>query len=178
MLSERPGRVLTYMMIAELVWGSTEGVDKSAIEVHVSRLRRKLGECGETPRFIHTVRGVGYRFQLPQSDAQDSLPLATFLWDDDWELVQVEVADSDVVPIEPREMLGTHFLPPLKAQSSGGEGDIQLAAQLAVGLGISRASGTSSMRLTDGRQVAVNVDCEFFVHESALLGTRMTISTR
>jgi DNA-binding winged helix-turn-helix (wHTH) protein len=39
-----------------------------AIEAHISRLRRKLGESGATPRYITTVRGVGYRFEeLPDA---------------------------------------------------------------------------------------------------------------
>jgi DNA-binding response OmpR family regulator len=38
-------------------WGSTKTLD-----VHVSALRRKLGDDPSAPRYIHTVRGVGFRF--------------------------------------------------------------------------------------------------------------------
>jgi DNA-binding response OmpR family regulator len=34
--------------------------------VHVSGLRRKLGDNADSPRFIHTVRGVGFRFSGPE----------------------------------------------------------------------------------------------------------------
>ena len=51
--------------------GSTDFVsepDKRAIETHIANLRRKLGDSTTTPRYIETVRGVGYR--LTPADAQ------------------------------------------------------------------------------------------------------------
>jgi DNA-binding response OmpR family regulator len=42
-------------------FGSTKTLD-----VHVSALRRKLDDDAATPRFIHTVRGVGFRFAAPE----------------------------------------------------------------------------------------------------------------
>jgi DNA-binding response OmpR family regulator len=38
-------------------WGSTKTLD-----VHVSALRKKLGDDPSSPRYIHTIRGVGFRF--------------------------------------------------------------------------------------------------------------------
>jgi DNA-binding response OmpR family regulator len=38
--------------------------DTRAIEVHVANLRRKLGESAAQPRWIETIRGVGYRLTL------------------------------------------------------------------------------------------------------------------
>ena len=43
----------------ELVW-----IDEDA-DVHVSALRKKLGDDPTAPRYIHTVRGVGFRFASP-----------------------------------------------------------------------------------------------------------------
>ena len=39
--------------------------DKRSVEVHIANLRRKLGDDAATPRFVETVRGVGYRLAEP-----------------------------------------------------------------------------------------------------------------
>lgn len=57
-LARRPGHVhLRTALLAEL-WGLPEGVETRTLDVHVRRLRRKLGAAAE---LITTVRGVGYR---------------------------------------------------------------------------------------------------------------------
>lgn len=38
--------------------------DKRSVEVHIANLRRKIGDNGPTPRFVETVRGVGYRLAV------------------------------------------------------------------------------------------------------------------
>lgn len=49
--------------LLERVWGTDfPGVDR-VVDVHIAGLRKKLGEDGDNPRYIETVRGVGYRFQ-------------------------------------------------------------------------------------------------------------------
>jgi DNA-binding response OmpR family regulator len=60
---ERPGRVLTREQLADIVWGATDVGAGRVIDVHIGRLRRKLGEPGDVPRFIETLRGVGYRLR-------------------------------------------------------------------------------------------------------------------
>jgi DNA-binding response OmpR family regulator len=59
-LAERPGRVLTREQLLELVHGSAEEAFDRSIDVHVSRLRHKLGDDPRSPRRLKTVRGVGY----------------------------------------------------------------------------------------------------------------------
>jgi DNA-binding response OmpR family regulator len=59
-LAERPGRVLTREQLLELVHGSAEEAFDRSIDVHVSRLRHKLGDDPRNPRRLKTVRGVGY----------------------------------------------------------------------------------------------------------------------
>ena len=60
-LSERPRVVFTRGQLLERVWGPTWFGDEHVVDVHVANLRRKLGDDGRNPRYIRTVRGVGYR---------------------------------------------------------------------------------------------------------------------
>ncbi|MDV3131324.1 response regulator transcription factor [Mycobacterium sp. 29Ha] len=59
-LSACPGEPLTCRQLAEFVWGRSVTGGRSALGVHVGRLRRKLGEDSASPRYLRTVRGVGY----------------------------------------------------------------------------------------------------------------------
>ncbi|GBE22472.1 transcriptional regulatory protein YycF [bacterium BMS3Bbin01] len=61
-LSSAPGRVFTREQLLERVWGwDYFGADR-VVDVHISSLRRKLGDQAADPRFIATVRGVGYKY--------------------------------------------------------------------------------------------------------------------
>jgi DNA-binding response OmpR family regulator len=60
-MAARPGIVHTRAQLLETVTGSDEYIDERGIDVHVRHLREKLGDDAATPRFIETVRGVGYR---------------------------------------------------------------------------------------------------------------------
>lgn len=61
-LARTPGRVFTRNELISRVWGEDfPGVDR-VVDVHMVSLRKHLGESGQAPRFIHAVRGVGYRF--------------------------------------------------------------------------------------------------------------------
>ena len=56
-----PGRVFKRDELIATVWGEDfSGVDR-VVDVHISSLRRKLGDEADRPRFVATVRGVGYR---------------------------------------------------------------------------------------------------------------------
>jgi len=60
-LARRAGRVLSREQLMELARGNAEEAFDRSIDVHVSRLRQKLGDDPRHPRFIRTVRGVGYQ---------------------------------------------------------------------------------------------------------------------
>ena len=60
-LARDPGVVLTRAELLELVWGADFVGDDHVLDVHVGNLRRKLGDDSGTPRFVETVRGVGFR---------------------------------------------------------------------------------------------------------------------
>ncbi|HEY6098954.1 MAG TPA: response regulator transcription factor [Anaeromyxobacter sp.] len=59
-LARRAGRVLTREQLMELARGSAEDAFDRSVDVHVSRLRQKLGDDPKRPRLIKTVRGAGY----------------------------------------------------------------------------------------------------------------------
>lgn len=61
-LAHRAGRVLSREQLMELARGSAEEAFDRSIDVHISRLRQKLGDDPRHPRLIKTVRGVGYQY--------------------------------------------------------------------------------------------------------------------
>lgn len=64
---KNPGRVFTRANLLTDVWGyGHDGYDHT-VNSHINRLRDKLGDTRQTPRFIHTVWGVGYRFETDAS---------------------------------------------------------------------------------------------------------------
>jgi two-component system OmpR family response regulator len=68
-LVERPNRVLTRDMLMDLLRGRQAGPFDRAIDVAVSRLRRKLEDDGRNPQVIKTVRGGGYVLAAPVEKA-------------------------------------------------------------------------------------------------------------
>lgn len=61
------GRVKTRERLIEEVSDRRFDVFDRSIDVHVSSLRRKLGDDAKSPRFIHTIRGVGYSLREPEN---------------------------------------------------------------------------------------------------------------
>ena len=57
-----PRSVVTRSALVQRIWGQDWFGDDHVLDVHMSSLRRKIGDVSRTPRFITTVRGVGYRF--------------------------------------------------------------------------------------------------------------------
>jgi DNA-binding response OmpR family regulator len=66
-LAERAGRVLSREQLMDLVRGSADEAFDRSIDVHVSRLRQKLGDDARNPRLLKTVRGVGYMLALEEA---------------------------------------------------------------------------------------------------------------
>ena len=75
-LAQHPGRVFSREQLLQEVWGYDYFGGTRTVDVHVRRLRAKLGPEHET--LIGTVRNVGYRFVLPSKDKakQDGAPAA------------------------------------------------------------------------------------------------------
>ena len=64
-LAQRPGEVVTKRELLSDVWRQTYGGGDRTVDVHLSWLRRKLGETAADPRYLHSVRGVGVRLAAP-----------------------------------------------------------------------------------------------------------------
>ena len=64
-LAARAGEVVSRQELYAEVWRQPYGGADKTIDVHVSWLRRKLGETAAEPRYIHTVRGVGIKVVAP-----------------------------------------------------------------------------------------------------------------
>ncbi|GAA4861261.1 response regulator transcription factor [Saccharopolyspora cebuensis] len=63
-LAARPGKVVPRRELLAQVWRQSYGDDQT-IDVHLSWVRRKLGETAAAPRYLHTVRGVGVKLVAP-----------------------------------------------------------------------------------------------------------------
>jgi DNA-binding response OmpR family regulator len=62
-LAREPGVVFTREQLMDRVWGYRDYAGGRVVDSHVARIRRKLGEDGNDPRFVRTVHGVGYAFR-------------------------------------------------------------------------------------------------------------------
>jgi DNA-binding response OmpR family regulator len=62
-LAREPGVVLGRDQLMDKIWGYRDYAGGRVVDSHVARIRRKLGEDGNDPRFIRTVHGVGYAFK-------------------------------------------------------------------------------------------------------------------
>ena len=62
LLMSEAGAVISRERLIDEVWDTNWFGSTKTLDVHVSSLRRKLGDDSQNPRFIHTVRGVGFRF--------------------------------------------------------------------------------------------------------------------
>jgi two-component system response regulator RegX3 len=63
MLLRNAGRVLTRMQLIDRVWGADYVGDTKTLDVHVKRLRAKIEPDPALPRYLVTVRGLGYKFE-------------------------------------------------------------------------------------------------------------------
>jgi len=62
-LAREPGIVVPRPVILDSVWGPGYDSDDHLVDVHIANLRRKLGDDPAQPRFVETIRGVGYRLR-------------------------------------------------------------------------------------------------------------------
>lgn len=67
-LAEHPGRVYTREHLLDQIWGIDYYGDTRTVDSHVKRLRQKLAEVDHPDWSVHTVWGVGYRFQMETNE--------------------------------------------------------------------------------------------------------------
>jgi len=67
-LAQRAGEVVTKRELLADVWRQAYGGGDRTVDVHLSWLRRKLGETAAAPRYLHSVRGVGVRLAVPDDE--------------------------------------------------------------------------------------------------------------
>ncbi len=66
-LARHPGRVFSRDHLLDAVWGDARFVTPRSVDVYVRRIREKIEVDPENPRYLKTVRGAGYRFEVPKS---------------------------------------------------------------------------------------------------------------
>ncbi|HVL90425.1 MAG TPA: response regulator transcription factor [Actinomycetota bacterium] len=66
-LMSRAGRLVTRQTLIDEVWGPEYVGDTRTLDVHVKRLRQKIESDPRSPRYIKTVRGLGYKFEDPKT---------------------------------------------------------------------------------------------------------------
>ena len=65
-LARHPGRVFSRDHLLDAVWGDARFVTPRSVDVYVRRIREKIESDPENPRYLKTVRGAGYRFEVPR----------------------------------------------------------------------------------------------------------------
>ncbi len=62
-LARHPGRVFSRDQLLDAVWGDARFVTPRSVDVYVRRIREKIEDDAEDPRYLKTMRGAGYRFE-------------------------------------------------------------------------------------------------------------------
>jgi two-component system phosphate regulon response regulator PhoB len=65
-LARHPGRVFSRDQLLDAVWRETAFVTPRSVDVYIRRLREKIERDAENPRHLKTIRGAGYRFEVPK----------------------------------------------------------------------------------------------------------------
>lgn len=66
-LARHPGRVFSRDHLLDAVWGDARFVTPRSVDVYVRRIREKIESDAENPQYLKTVRGAGYRFEVPKA---------------------------------------------------------------------------------------------------------------
>ncbi len=75
-LARHPGRMFSRDHLLDAVWGDARFVTPRSVDVYVRRIREKIEVDPETPRYLKTMRGAGYRFEIPKAGIMVNEPAA------------------------------------------------------------------------------------------------------
>jgi DNA-binding response OmpR family regulator len=64
LMARRAGRVLTRRVLIDEVWGKETAITERVVDNQIANLRKKIEASPETPQYLKSVRGIGYRFDL------------------------------------------------------------------------------------------------------------------
>ena len=64
LFARRPGRVLTRQVLIDEAWGKETMITERVVDNQVANLRKKIEPAPAQPRYLKSVRGIGYRFDL------------------------------------------------------------------------------------------------------------------
>ena len=172
-LASRPRRVITNEEVVRAVWGDGWFGDENNLAVHVSKLRHKLGESGLRPRYIRTVRGVGYRFDphpRPVPGRGDALATREHVCegmlsavgsievrtDGQLRVVSVEPVDAPVLGHDPGDLLGRYF-PVVDGHPWGDHASALEAMDVLIASGVREWTARHVVLRADGTSVHADV---------------------
>lgn len=67
LMARHNGKVFTREEILNRIWGYDFAGETRAVDSHIKRIRQKIEKIPGAPEYLHTVWGLGYRFEVPES---------------------------------------------------------------------------------------------------------------
>lgn len=165
-LEANPRRVFTPRQILTELWQSEFIDDTDSIEVYASRLRRKLGESAAQRHFIHTVRGVGYRFQ---PHVVTLIPPSYALFDASEVLQLVRPNGDEILGWRTQEVVGTRFNPSANSWMASAAA-ISVANWIAERAGLKGLSLDTDIKDRLGNRRRVTLQADFVMHDGRVQG--------
>jgi DNA-binding winged helix-turn-helix (wHTH) protein len=169
-LDANAGSVLTHQQLAVLVWGYDDGVDKRAIEVLMSRLRRKLARHGLPQDRIATVRGVGYRMEN-----QNHRQPVTLTWDQDLILRAVTPRDANVLGWQAGDILHKAFVLPENRYLGRSRKEIQSILGIAASIFVGEMESRVKLINRSGQSLESNVKIRIHTWNDDWVGVSVDI---
>lgn len=192
-LASRPHRVVTDDEIVRAVWGDGWFGDENNLAVHVSKLRGKLGESGLRPRYIRTVRGVGYRFDpdpVPGYGGEGSarergyegmrnyVGAIEVRTDGQLRVVSIEPMDALILGHDPRDLLGRYF-PVVSGHPWDDHASALEAMKVLISTGVREWTARHVVMRADGSQLHADVATRIDVDaEGGLVALRFVLVER